>query len=414
MFGFNREKFRKHGEVNDFLGVIRKFENERVELKTVTGAGSSVNYVSTDEQFARKYAINGANRVRMTFDVKTQNLAGGETITATLYHRKKDSDVYFNVGTLTGTVPAVTGSGSNNRGTFEFSDTLGILKKATHIAITGATITVATGCVCDFGLEMWNEDEISVAGDGLATESSAASALAVAQRMNERYRASAPDMYAYTGAYFSSTAFTFTADSGVTPIGANVVQVVARRKAASHGAWYDVPMTKIEITGAAPNYTITLDDATLVADDEIIVVVRGPYRGFTMGTNSFRHEVINGLNTFRTGPQTIGAQQTFTAAYADWGAEIAVANYNKLMLFIDKTLGTSTGLKLQILGKHTGAAADEYVLETDIALGDATGYIAISRAALLNNCVEYIQLQIKDNAGGTGTVNAGSKYELAW
>lgn len=317
--------------------------------------------------------------------------------------------------------------------------------RAQYLTLTGTIVAPALTTILKVYItEQSPEQEIAVSGDGIATEAtlaalktladttglkilpadvtnlksvteaSAASALAVAQRMNERYRASAPDMYAYTGAYSSATAFTFTADSGVTPIGANVVQVVARRKAASHGAWYDVPMTKIEITGVAPNYTVTLDDASLVADDEIIVVVRGPYRGFTLGTNSFRQEVINGLNTFRTGPQTIGAQQTFTAAYADWGAEIAVTNYNKLMLFIDKTIGTSSGLKLQILGKHTGAAAAEYVLETDIALGDATGYIAISRPALLNNCVEYIQLQIKDDAGGTGTVNAGSKYELAW
>lgn len=182
----------------------------------------------------------------------------------------------------------------------------------------------------------------------------------------------------------------------------------------------NVVTTYINGTGGVSLYisandTLTLIGGTVGATDTIQSVgVRIFDKENTITTNSKRAEIINGLNTFRTGPQTIGAQQTFTAAYADWGAEIAVTNYNKLMLFIDKTIGTSSGLKLQILGKHTGAAADEYVLETDIALGDATGYIAISRPALLNNCVEYIQLQIKDDAGGTGTVNAGSKYELAW
>lgn len=177
MFGFNREMFRRHGQVADFVGVIRKFELERIELKTVTGAAASVDYTA-DEAFGRKYAINGANRVRMTFDVKTANLAGGETVTATLYHRKKDSDDFFIVGTLTAVVPVVTISSNKVRGSVEFSDTLGLLKKATHIGITGATITVANTCVVDFGLEMWNEDEISVSGDGIATEVTATAILA--------------------------------------------------------------------------------------------------------------------------------------------------------------------------------------------------------------------------------------------
>jgi hypothetical protein len=185
----------------------------------------------------------------------------------------------------------------------------------------------------------------------------------------------------------------------------------------------NVVTTYINGTGGVSLYisandTLTLIGGTVGATDTIQSVgVRIFDKENTITTNSKRAEIINGLNTFRTGPQTIGAQKTFTTAYVDWGPEIAVTNYNKLMLFIDKTFdGADSGLKLQILGKHTGAAADEYVLETDIALGDATGYIAISRPALLNNCVEYIQLQIKadGDASPLSTVNAGSKYELAW
>lgn len=196
----------------------------------------------------------------------------------------------------------------------------------------------------------------------------------------------------------------------VNQLGSVTMIVLAKKQGGSLAA------TALGVPTDAPATVDTAEDATARSMIALLKhMVNADLANYTALTTSKRAEVINGVETIRTGAQTIGAQQTFTAAYVDWGAEIPVAGYNKLMLLIDKIRGgADTGLKLQILGKHTGAGAAEYVLETDIALGDATGSIAISRPALLNNCIEYIQLQIKDDAGGTSTVEASSRYELAW
>lgn len=174
----------------------------------------------------------------------------------------------------------------------------------------------------------------------------------------------------------------------------------------------------VSIVAAANVLTVAGAGTPFAAGDSYRVGIRYQDKGYVAVTNDSRVSVTNGLNTFRTGPQDIyaAADLTLTNAYQDWGGEIATTGFKGGAFMIDKTFGAGdAGLLLQILGKHTGAGAAEYVIETDIALGDASGSIAIVRSALTGNCFEYIQLQVKATTAGNGSkVLKESKYELAY
>lgn len=237
------------------------------------------------------------------------------------------------------------------------------------------------------------------------------------QSLVQKQNLSGNDMYCAVGTRTGDTAFTFTppapiATATVTPI--DVRAIFCRSTVAgSVGLWYEVPMSQLSISAAPAPFTVTVSGAAFPATCEIKIFFRNEVRAFNTASSNYNTVESQPLHQKYSGPTAIGAQQTFTAAYADWGGEISCLGYKNIGLYIDKTIGTSTGLKLQILVKHTNAAADEYVLETDIALGDATGYIFLPRSTLMNTA-GYIQLQIKDDAGGTGTVNAGSRYIVSY
>jgi hypothetical protein len=58
----------------------------------------------------------------------------------------------------------------------------------------------------------------------------------------------------------------------------------------------------------------------------------------------------------------VGTPQVFTASWADFGAEIDVKGYKKLIVWATLDINDTENARIRILSKHTSAGTEEYYL----------------------------------------------------
>jgi len=121
-----------------------------------------------------------------------------------------------------------------------------------------------------------------------------------------------------------------------------------------------------------------------------------------------------------TGPVAlISAAQELDTTFTDLGAEISMEGYNQLGVYLTIDIGTSTNVQLRVLHKHTSGGAEEYreiylgspvINVTSINLNDYEVALDDDQLFKINipvsNTSPFIQLQVQDDADGTGQINA--------
>lgn len=139
-----------------------------------------------------------------------------------------------------------------------------------------------------------------------------------------------------------------------------------------------VPLTNISVTGNA----ITLSDASanFAVADKVIVWLQAPDQALNKTTNSYINSILNPIWSRYTTVISLCPSDSVSHAGADslkWhmqGSEIETIGYPTLSLFTQWTVGSSTGLKVRVRGRHTtggtafhiGSAGLEY------AVGDSS------------------------------------------
>ncbi len=120
-------------------------------------------------------------------------------------------------------------------------------------------------------------------------------------------------------------------------------------------------------------------------------------------------------NTKYTDPESLVAEQDLTDAYADFGAEIDMRQYNRLGIFIATDVNNSEDVDLQVLGLAV-SGGDAYTLDGTVVQRLWTGAGSDAFLYYEFDCatVPYLQLQAKaGTVGGTAgdlTISVNKKW----
>ena len=138
---------------------------------------------------------------------------------------------------------------------------------------------------------------------------------------------------------------------------------------------------------AADNITVT--GMTSAANDDFIVY-----------TN-----VSQFVNPYQGTPTSLVGATGLTAAYVDAGAQIDVRNRDVISLFGTLTIGTSTAVSIRVLCLHTAAGTEYESEDNDMYIYNFPTDATQNRVLVVDVAGwAYAQVQIKDNATGTGTL----------
>jgi len=101
-----------------------------------------------------------------------------------------------------------------------------------------------------------------------------------------------PDIFRYAGAYATATTITFTVGaSSSVPTSKDIIAVLARH-ATGELHFVDIQSISVAVTGAHPNYTLTVNNASFPATGVFDIFVRDFVRGYITLTNHFRTDLI--------------------------------------------------------------------------------------------------------------------------
>lgn len=413
----------------------------------------------------------GAANLAFATGAKGGNLAGGETVTLTLYRKgySGTSVVDVTVGTITATTPAVLNGAF---GFVVFADTSNLIKNSTHYKVTGTLVVGngTTGTVNVLRTKLEGDmdavvDQLVIANTNLgniytrqangaqktqlvnaagtsATLTGTALDVNIASGgdpsvssylldMLIKQNLSGADVYNAVGTRTGGTTFTFTPPAPVaasvpTPI--DVRAIFCRSTVAGTiGLWYEVPMETLTISGAPAPFTVTVTGATFPATCEIKIFFRGVTRGFDTAGNGYATAESQPLSQKYSGPTSLGAAVALvTTTWTDLGPEIDVRGYNKIRFYLTVDKNDSTGIAFRVMLKDASAAADEYIYKfgtvaagvvtldnSSWTLGDADGYIEVSIPDL-GNTVAFVQGQIYCGAQGASQGTVAGKYIMAY
>ncbi len=101
-----------------------------------------------------------------------------------------------------------------------------------------------------------------------------------------------PDIFRYAGTYGSATTITFSVGSSSSVPTSKDIMAVLARHATGELHLVDLQSISVAVNGAHPNYTLTVNNASLPATGVFDVFVRDFVRGYITLTNHFRTDLI--------------------------------------------------------------------------------------------------------------------------
>jgi len=113
----------------------------------------------------------------------------------------------------------------------------------------------------------------------------------------------------------------------------------------------------------------------------------------------------------------ISSAQGITNSYVDLGGEIVMEEFRYFGLWVDYTVGTSTNIEFRAIQKHGSDHADEFSSQIETVGASATlleddikqfNVDASGKALVIfdtKGLAPYIQIQVKDAADGSGTID---------
>lgn len=149
--------------------------------------------------------------------------------------------------------------------------------------------------------------------------------------------------------------------------------------------------------GTISGSTLTLEYNTTAMHDtdelQILIEIGEPHIDFDIGV--MKTMELSPLYNRYTDYETLVSAQNLTGAYADYGAEIDMRAYTHLGTYIVADVNDSTEVYMKLLGKHTPAGTEEFIINdiTDTMLWSGT--TADFNKYLCYDCrtLPYIQLQ---------------------
>lgn len=120
-----------------------------------------------------------------------------------------------------------------------------------------------------------------------------------------------PDIFRYAGTYGSATTITFSVGSSSSVPTSKDIMAVLARHATGELHFVDLQSISVAVNGAHPNYTLTINNASLPATGVFDVFVRDFVRGYITLTNHFRTDLITRQDNLEV-PLTVVSGGTVT------------------------------------------------------------------------------------------------------
>jgi len=126
-----------------------------------------------------------------------------------------------------------------------------------------------------------------------------------------------PDIFRYAGTYGSATTITFSVGSSSSVPTSKDIMAVLARHATGELHFVDLQSISVAVNGAHPNYTLTINNASLPATGVFDVFVRDFVRGYITLTNHFRTDLITRQDNLEA-PLTVVSGGTVTQNTIMW------------------------------------------------------------------------------------------------